>query len=83
MPEHSGHEITTAIILEMLAVVLIEIRVHESPLYPATMADVFHHVPRLINQGAEPELIYADMQKIAARHGVEEYLEQLTRHCQR
>lgn len=76
-----AENITAADILEMLAVVLIEMRVHESPSYPKIMADVFHHVPRMLRYDRDPTEIYADIQKLAARHGVEDYIEMLARRC--
>jgi len=72
--------ITYDILLDMLGIVLIEIRARKNQQYAKALADVFHNVPARIIIKMEPNNIYLDMLKVAKRHGgeIENYIEKLS-----
>lgn len=72
--------LTKDILLDMLGCVLIEMRNHTNKKYAPVMADVFHNVPARLILGIPAAEIYCDMQRVAKRHGVEEYLSRLLDH---
>lgn len=72
--------ITTENILEMLGIVLIEIRAGDRVEYSTKMSDIFHHAPGMIARKHDPMSIYEDMKIIARRHGAEDYLDSLLNH---
>lgn len=76
----SDTKITNHILLDMLGVVLVEIRAHSNPKYGKTMSDVFHNVPARIIRNVAPIEIYEDMIRVAKRHSVEDYLAKLLKH---
>jgi hypothetical protein len=74
--------ITDQIILDMLGIVLIEIRAHTNPDYAKHMADIFHNVPARLIRKTPAQEIYEDMLQVANRLGLEKYLGDLLHHSQ-
>jgi len=45
------------------------------------IADIFHNVPNLVMNKAEPDEIYEVMFRIAKRNGFAKYVDNLQKHC--
>ncbi len=64
-------------LLNMLYVVLKEMRTNEHPNYAKAMAQTFHGLPIRMAEGVPAEEIYSQMKSLAAENGTTAYLEQL------
>ncbi|MEM6584508.1 MAG: hypothetical protein AAF692_02025 [Pseudomonadota bacterium] len=71
----SDGALTSADLSKMLGVALIEIRAAETLQRAQLWADVFHNVPAGLQNGQEPEEIYARMLSCAVRYGNAKWLE--------
>ena len=65
------YEVTEQLLLDMLGLVLAEIRSRDEAHYAKTMADVFHNVPSRLAAKMPAEEIFNDIMRVAKRHNLE------------
>lgn len=72
--------ITHAALLQLIHLLLIEIRGSRDPLLVYALADIAHNAPNKIARNVDADAIYKDMSKCAERHGKLKYLDGLLKH---